>query len=380
MCDDEGTKVCTGCNSSRYCSSECREADWSTHKLLCASFKDFATPPEKDMKRAIFFPTESKSPRFVWVPCSLNRAERREVIGTTPLLANFENETHVLADWLLLQRNAVRQRGLRHTVALLFRQAFLLDGLMTNWSAREATKGLMGKNWSGPIFAFRQPGLTDEPGYYDHMDMVDFRDVVDHFTSFGNEAVLSRAMWVGGKATGVKIACQGDMAVLGSEKFQSISIPRQHPVWRTPLTTDLSRLIDFPILTPRCTPDPAWKNNESITQRFLNYPATSLHFITDKTNPGWGSAPISWQDSVGSVLVVRPGWKPLSPLHLEAFCAFCQHKVGPLLQDHIGSETERENALEEITANRFGEFFESYRASMAESSREWRTVRSPYDV
>src|SRR5437762_10992722 len=72
ICILPGTKACTGCNSARYCSVECRDTDWQTHKLLCRSFKDFLTPSSSQdentkFKRAILFPSDSEVPRFVWL-------------------------------------------------------------------------------------------------------------------------------------------------------------------------------------------------------------------------------------------------------------------------------------------------------------------------
>jgi hypothetical protein len=34
-CKQEGTKGCSACNVSKYCSPECQKKDWKIHKLVC---------------------------------------------------------------------------------------------------------------------------------------------------------------------------------------------------------------------------------------------------------------------------------------------------------------------------------------------------------
>ncbi|KAI9879647.1 MAG: hypothetical protein M1830_007754 [Pleopsidium flavum] len=372
MCNRDGTKLCSGCDSSRYCSTECREADWSTHKLLCGNFKDFATPPEKDMKRAILFPPESKTPKFIWVPCYWNIFGFEQVV-IEDLFG--EGRNHPVGQ--LVRINAIRMRDLKHTLEVLAGDEFLKDGSLPNKSIMEATKSLVGYDWRGPVLVAGKKGFERDPPYYDDLDMMDFRDIADYFSSYGDKTVLGKARRRSGKVKGVKIACQGDIMVLGAEKFQPLEVPRQHPISKMRPACDVPRLIGLPLLVRRYPPDPAWKDDEAISHRFMNKPATYLHLIADKDSTDWARASSSWQDSVGSVMVVRQDGKYLSSLHMEVLCAFCQYKVRPLFEQQMKVEEERDSVLKELTPEKFMEFFEAYRTRKAESSPEWRTVSFP---
>ncbi len=63
---------------------------------------------------------------------------------------------------------------------------------------------------------------------------------------------------------------------------------------------------------------------------------SNSQFDPDKGELGWGWAPRRWQNSVGSVLVVRQDKKALSPLHVEALCNYCRYEVGPVIAHSVG--------------------------------------------
>lgn len=67
-CTDKGTKACGGCENIKYCSLECQQADWPTHRVLCSTFKDFAQRPSADKCRVVAFLPGEKKPRFLWAP------------------------------------------------------------------------------------------------------------------------------------------------------------------------------------------------------------------------------------------------------------------------------------------------------------------------
>lgn len=65
-CKEQATKTCGGCKNIAYCSAECQQADWPTHKVLCKTFKDFTQRPSAGKCRVVaFLPGEAK-PRFMW--------------------------------------------------------------------------------------------------------------------------------------------------------------------------------------------------------------------------------------------------------------------------------------------------------------------------
>lgn len=72
ICGVSAARLCTTCHSAAYCSIECQQTDWRTHKLLCREFKDisasnFAARPSPQHRLAIYFPMVTSSPSVVWV-------------------------------------------------------------------------------------------------------------------------------------------------------------------------------------------------------------------------------------------------------------------------------------------------------------------------
>lgn len=290
-------------------------------------------------------------------------------------LLSAKDEPRDSGCWLGFRDNEIRLRGLEHVVVIAARSMFISDGSATNASILKATNGLMDYSWNGPVVVYRD---RDPVSNAIHLDMMDFRDIVDYFMWYGCEQ---------GKATpkagirsvkGVKIACEGDMVVFGAKKFQAVQVPRQHPVFAAP-TCHIPRLVGLPISVRRLPSHAAWRSMQE-GHPFDNMPATYLHLNADKDSDKWGWAPMSWQNSVGSVLVVRRDGKDLSPLHMEALCEFCQFEVGEAFESQMEAEKDRDTVLPKLTRAKFAEFFEAYRSQKEESLLEWRTVASHYDV
>jgi hypothetical protein len=60
-------KSCGTCKNISYCSPECQQADWATHKVLCKDFNAFTEPrPSPEMKRVVVFLPGEQKPRFMW--------------------------------------------------------------------------------------------------------------------------------------------------------------------------------------------------------------------------------------------------------------------------------------------------------------------------
>lgn len=370
MCNRAATKLCARCSSSRYCSQECQKADWPTHKLLCESFKDFATPPKGYFKRAILFPADSENPKFIWVDSHWEMHD-----GGKELLS-AKDEPRDSGCWLGFRDNKIRLRRLKHVIVIAARSMFISDGLATNASILKATNGLMDYPWNGAVVVYGDRYTVSNPI---HLDMMDFRDIVDYFMWYGREQGKATPKAGIRSVTGVKIACKGDLAVFGAKKFQTVQVPRQHPVFAAP-SCHIPSLIGLPISVRRLPPHSAWRSGNEISTAFMNPQATYLHLNADKDSDEWGWAPMSSQNSVGTVLVVRRDGKDLSPLHMEALCEFCQFEVGEAFEDQMEAEKDRDTVLPKLTPAKFAEFFEAYRSRKAESLLEWRTVASPYDV
>ena len=112
-----------------------------------------------------------------------------------------------------------------------------------------------------------------------------------------------------------------------------------------------------------------------------NQAATFLHLCTDPGSEDWGWAPMSWQNCVGSVIVVRADRKDLAPQHVEVLSHFCQFKMGDLFEDSHGCDPpiSKYAVLEEMTKAKFTAYFENYRHRMLNDGIPgWIDVKSPY--
>jgi hypothetical protein len=93
-CNAPGTNWCSTCGSSHYCSKLCQKDDWPVHKLLCKSFaRDFTIDkaPGDTYYRAIVFPPENETPRFVWVRMLLGPSARPTLFTGTVVHSTQED-------------------------------------------------------------------------------------------------------------------------------------------------------------------------------------------------------------------------------------------------------------------------------------------------
>lgn len=438
MCDSKGALLCVQCHSGRYCSAECQRTDWPTHKLLCRSFSDFRVPPGPLFRRAILFPVHEKKPKFVWVEV-IRKVERfgdeseddasgdefelpkmgdllgardprpswpqagRNIVpeGVAPL----EGELH-------FQVNVLQNRALDHTIEVVFRDGFLIDGSFPNESVARVTKGAHAHAWAGPIVVFRKKGIDGDTAFYDDMSLADFRHAVDYFVTYYNDAYANESQdevvldesWIkmslnpgtvgkegakgnkssnkqqgptGGavpKVKGVRISCEADQRLCRADKYVQVKVADGPSVPADPGPIPISRLIELPIVVRKCPPEQHW---ESYLTGADNQPATFLHLNLDPTSDLFGWAPLGWQRGVGSVLAMRVDRKPLSPHHMDALCYFCQFKLQPVIEDALEGERTREEVMRYMTKAKFEKFFIEYKA---EQGRSWRNTPSPYAV
>ena len=115
---------------------------------------------------------------------------------------------------------------------------------------------------------------------------------------------------------------------------------------------------------------------------YTNVVATFLHLDAAPSSPSWGWAPMMWQDSVGSVIVVRTGGEvDVSPRQVEALCQFCLRML-PFFEDSSGAglvERTKEEVLGMLTLKNFMAFFDKFRAEKAKEDASWMEIECPVD-
>lgn len=361
VCNKTNARLCGQCKSTSYCSKTCQHVDWPTHKLLCASFANFdvSSRPTDEHLRAILFPVDSKKPKFIWLHCKWHDDDEDEVEGIK--FQYPDAKTFLGPDSFprpaTIQYNPILKRQLSDTIYVSFRDTFLVDGSNPNNSvaAITATKPGQYHDWRGPIISYGKVGLGIDQTTCKDLDMNDFRHITDYFLSYGYKPAPPTQRSTEVKIKGVKINCLGDQKMLNKPHFEAVEIPSTDPIFSKHDTSDIAKRIGLPIFTRRCPPNSKWASDEDneMFQRmspFNNQDATFLHLCCDPKasfdlrtgTMGWGWAAQQWQNSVGSVIVVRQDKKPLLPLHAEALCKYCRYEIRPLLAHTMGEYAPEE--------------------------------------
>ena len=134
----------------------------------------------------------------------------------------------------------------------------------------------------------------------------------------------------------------------------------------------------MPLVTMKCPPKPQYT---VVTGRSVNQRATFMHLTidptskfdpeTDSTSFGW--APMSYQNSVGNVLVARTSKNPLDCETVEAFGDYCRWHVHAYCQWQgeseaglgVGLTEQKQRVLTEITPKKWQEYFKQWKAAKA---------------
>lgn len=358
ICNTPNAQICGRCKSTKYCSTECQQTDWPTHRLLCAQYKNNASlgpRPTPSHKNAIYFPTDSTTPIFIWIDCVTRIDDDTGLTYESSILAALISPDHPFETYMPIGRNPARDRDLPNTLELAYRETFLIDGSERNQSIANSIRdtGVTSHDWRGPLVAMKKKGPGIDPLFYTDMTMEDFRDTVDYLSSYNTP----RATTPIGKTKGVKIACRGEQLVLGSPEYTAIDIPRDHPVFSTPIVS-ISKFVGLPVRVFKYAADKRWKDSRDVNDVFRNSPATFLHLEADTSKESWGWAPWYYQNNVGNVLVVG-NEGDVTTEQIEILCRFCQFKMQPLFENGIGSglvEMTREEVMGYVTPAKFGEY------------------------
>ena len=396
MCNEPHTQICTSCRSSRYCSRECQQADWPTHKLLCNSFTAFQSTnrPDQDDVRAILFPGKRLKPEFIWLRCPWYYG------GATDYQSPKRDRLNSLLDessgeMVSFQVNAVLRRNLSNTLRIVVRESGGVDGSELNESILNVTACKPGYLWPGPIVAYGMSGLGRDQAACRDVDMADYRHFIDYFLAYRaedmNEGRLSNL-----KAKGIKINCAGDMKVYNVPMFEAVDVPYRHPIFNKRGESDIARLIRLPLLAHKYPVDPAWSHPDSVAKlgddpAWLNTAASILHRTfgmnaPDNDSPGgWGFPTERWFRDVRSVLIVREDKKALQLMHMGALERFSRVEVAQLLQTSSSgdvppeSRVTKEFVLSMLCKSTFSIFWEKF-AKEQQDQGATDIPPSPYSI
>ncbi|KAI0575448.1 zinc finger mynd-type protein, partial [Pyrenophora tritici-repentis] len=191
----------------------------------------------------------------------------------------------------------------------------------------------------------------------------------------------------------VRLNCNGDIIMNGRARCEIISLPKFHAIFRQNATPTSMRM-KLPI-TVASIPGSVeiWDSNNPDLAYFSanhNEAADALNVGCDENDYAcWGFSPLTWDDSQGSCIVARKDKKPLHPDHVAALAEYCSDHLTPIFQMQIESEAfhwidgqiyfiSKQSVLDEITKDKFEEFFRAWKARQTHPGTRQRI--SPYDV
>lgn len=329
LCGKADALLCLQCKNARYCSKECQTSDWPLHKLLCTQFKHFdhTKRPSDDAVTAILFPVNESKPKLVWLNNELN--VRMHLSST--------DSPHIIS----LNINERLDRRLIPTLNICHRSKYLCDGSNPNKAVSKILYLTSGTHheWRGPVLVFANDDIEESrPGIKD-ITSTDFRHAIDYFCSYSPSILPAELPSSALKIQGVRINCVGDREMIRRPAFEVVAISPTDRIFYEHDTSDIADRIGMPIFTRQIPPEPMWANDGHNFRfslgPFSNPDATFLHLCCDAKAEydaragilGWGWAGHKWQNSVGSVIVVRQDKEPLHPKHIEALAQFCRNEV-----------------------------------------------------
>ncbi|MCJ1265747.1 hypothetical protein MMC22_005627 [Lobaria immixta] len=372
ICPDNIRFMCTSCKSTGYCSAECKDTDWPSHKVLCHQFQSHLAeePIGHDAVPVVFFQPSAPRPSLVWMTA--------EQIGQCDIKLRLESGSDALGRTTVGGINPIRQRPYRRPIVLVHDPHHFQRGIK-NHSVESITGSAGETKWRGRVMAMLPCSSKDSR---DRIDMRDLRELADFFKSYKLDDIHLGLLRDGIKKNiGVRINCLDDMRTHSLQQYTSIGIPKAHPIYLEPMSCDISLLIGLPIKTFKYV-------SRSDLCRGENDLAAHLHRCGDVNSPAWGFPPQKWLTNARSVLVVRCDGKDLLPEHAEVLCKFCDDHFRNIFsletEAHAyrsGSQKERQQAFtERATRKGFEEFFERYRSSKARGIGRWRHLPTPYEM
>ncbi|KAK2926830.1 hypothetical protein FoTM2_013700 [Fusarium oxysporum f. sp. vasinfectum] len=256
ICGSSDARRCARCHSAAYCSLECQQTDWRTHRLLCAKFSEqaqgsFASRPSPTHYLAIFFPMDKNRPSLVWVNTKKDKYEVKPYF-------------HPVLDQLLhIPGNEYIGRGLRQVQGNLLRgrpswqdtlNIWFLDpdeqprNITTNKAIHGTIPTLIGDTWGefiwkGPVVAVMRKGTGYEPRHSTDITLTAYRDAIDYLGYYrdtigsmiepGREDHLSKRVLADriSKVVGVRINCLRDQIDRQEPQMVEVAVPKTHPLF-----------------------------------------------------------------------------------------------------------------------------------------------------
>ncbi|KAL9031874.1 MAG: hypothetical protein Q9196_000129 [Gyalolechia fulgens] len=395
------THHCRQCGSSWYCSAKCQRADWVYHKHLCPKFKDFKERPDSKSVRAIFFPDDDKTPKFVWLKsndkvldakCVSEKLEVAELLGVTVEEQMGQQEV------MRSLRRAAKPGSSTARTHLIVREDGLIDGSKPNLSIGTITKGNFLFSWRGPVLAVLTTLEETHNGNanptLDDMTMTDYRDLVDFFGTYGKYVegqedfgptsfwwlapVLKQEMITRPQIQVVKISCDVEQRLTGL-KYNPFNIGEGHPAMACLQPLPITASLGLPLIMRRFPTDDSMRAEAEAAGNSNAGPELLLMCIDPKSQL-WGKAPKGLVQ--GNMVAMRHDQEDLHQHHLETLLMYLLQIVYPAVEETLQPEPKRERAevLDMLHPSRLDWYFRVFRKERSQHDERWKNTPDLFHV
>ncbi|KAI4101141.1 MAG: hypothetical protein L6R37_005109 [Teloschistes peruensis] len=200
--------------------------------------------------RALYFPDDSKQPRWEWVKIEDQVPQYRHLLG----------DGDTTGDRREISFKKCRQCNI-NSMIVVFRDNFLKDGSRKNPSLATVTAGSLGHDWRGPIICM---GYTRSGTFsiedYDDFQIGNVRDIVEYVQDYNDDSLDLKAFDVSKPVDGVRILCDDDMRNFGQNKSERVSIPGSHDIFTSGSVSEIADRVNLPLLIYQIEADQQWKN------------------------------------------------------------------------------------------------------------------------
>ncbi|KAK7718676.1 hypothetical protein SLS64_002636 [Diaporthe eres] len=381
----ENVNRCARCKGAWYCDSNCQQADWPCHKILCAKYAKLnESEPIKNGYRAFLFRADSLEPELLVLPVTW-RGER-DFQPIRNLLHHEESkhgqyiESPGFISNMRLRMSYIYRGEIFLGIRFACRETFSMDGSLPNKSILASVKAV-GKipphTWAGNIVVRRQheSGSGLRAG---SVTMADFRHTIDWLAFYpkmtgepwdpvrGSKVVLGPVPWSTDHFASIQgIQINGDQHIEDeSERYKAVTVPASHPIrgiMSKPLgrISPISKLLDRPLrLVIRADqahevganrPPPIYGPVKALLCKIENDTDAVLPILAHHALDG--ELP-----SIGQVLVVRADDKDLSADDVKAMSMCREALQGVMLasrEDKRDMEAAMQRALGSITWDKY---------------------------
>lgn len=379
ICGSPNARHCAVCRSAAYCSLECQQTDWRTHRLLCRKFPacaqdNFATRPSPKHYLAILFPMTEKRPSLVWVDSKKDEHEVRDYFH--PVLNHLlhipGNDAYIGRGLRQVRGNILRGRETNQdTLHIWFLDPDVTPrNIITNQAIHGTIPTLIGDTWGefiwkGPVVAVMRAGTDFEPRHSTDITLTAYRDAIDYLGYYrdtigsmidepGRHHHLSKRVLADrtSKAIGVRINCRRDQATRGEPPMVEVAVPKTHPLFNLEGDDpcDIPLLFGLELVAKAYGGNPRNEDNDPPPDDLENPLAQLLLTATSVKNGEWVRLP-SYRHHLrlGSILFVRSSKRDLKIKDIDALCNLIEEFAVPfILKEDASDPTARRRLLDKL--------------------------------